>query len=74
MSRSGARSSSHVSDLNDRMFMTGCVFTLVGGPIMCRSLIQLIVSISRIEVEYTTTSEASKEVSWLIGMLKDKDI
>jgi hypothetical protein len=51
----------YARNLDDRRLTTGYVFTLAGGPICWRSMIQSTVAISMSEVEYMAMAEAGKE-------------
>jgi hypothetical protein len=48
-------------DLDDRRSTTGYVFTLAGGPICWRSMIQSTVKMSTTEAEYMAVAKAAKE-------------
>ena len=64
----------YAGDLNDRRSTTGYVFTLAGGPICWRSMIQSLVALSTTESEYMAVAEAAKEALWLTGLVKELDI
>jgi hypothetical protein len=51
----------YAGDLDDRRLTTEYVFTLAGGPICWRSMIQSIVAMSTTEAEYMVAAEAAKE-------------
>ena len=53
------------------MSTTGYVFTLGGGPICWKSIVQSIVTLSTTEAEYMAVAEAAKEALWLIGLVKE---
>jgi hypothetical protein len=53
------------STLDDSRSTTRYVFTLVGGPICWRSMIQSTVAMSTTEEEYMATAEAAMEALWL---------
>ena len=61
----------YAGDLTDRRSTTGYVFTLVGGPICWRSMVQPIVALSTTESEYIAVAEAAKEALWLTGLVKE---
>ena len=64
----------YAGDLNDRRSTTGYVFTLAGGPICWRSMIQSLVALSTTESEYMAVAEAAKEALWLTGLVKELGI
>lgn len=47
------------------------VFTLAGGHVCCRSILQSTVALSTTEAEYMAMTEAFKEAIWLQGLLDD---
>ena len=51
----------YVRDLDDRRYTTGYVFTLGGGPICWKSMIQSLVALSTTESKYMAVAEAIKE-------------
>ena len=51
----------YAGDLDDRRSTTCYVFTLGGGPICWKSMIQSLVALSTIESEYMAITEAAKE-------------
>jgi hypothetical protein len=55
----------YAGDLDDSRSTTRYVFTLVGGPICWRSMIQSTVAMSTTEEEYMATAEAAMEALWL---------
>ena len=61
----------YARDLNDRRSTTGYVFTLAGGLICWRSMIQSLVALSTTESEYMAVAEAAKEALWLTGLVKE---
>jgi hypothetical protein len=61
-------------DLDDRRSITGYVFTLAGGPICWKSMIQSTVAMPTTEVEYMAVAEAAKEALWLTGLVKELGI
>jgi hypothetical protein len=64
----------YAGDLDDRRSTTGYVFTLTGGPICWKSMIQSTVAMSTTEVEYMAAAEAAKEALWLTGLVKELGI
>jgi hypothetical protein len=64
----------YVGDLDDRRSTTGYVFTLTGGPICWKSMIQSTVAMPTIEAEYMAVAEAAKEALWLTGLVKELGI
>jgi len=64
----------YVGDLDDRRSTTAYVFTLVGGPICWRSMIQSTVVMSTTKAEYMAVAEATKEVLWLKGLVRELGI
>jgi hypothetical protein len=61
-------------DLDDRRSTTNYVFTLAGGPICWKSMIQSTVAMSTTKAEYMSTAEAAKEALWLTGLVKELGI
>ena len=53
--------SDYAGDLDKRRSTTGYVFTLAGGPICWRSILQSTVALSTTEAEYMAVTEAFKE-------------
>ena len=64
----------YAGDLNDRRSTTRYVFTLVGGPICWRSMIQSLVALSTTESKYMAVTKAAKEALWLTGLVKELGI
>jgi hypothetical protein len=64
----------YAGDLDDRRSTTGYVFTLAGGPICWKSMIQSTVAMSTTEAEYVAVAEAAKEALWLTGLVKELGI
>jgi hypothetical protein len=64
----------YAGDLDDRRSTMGYVFTLVGGPICWKSMIQSTVAMSTTEAEYMAAAEAAKEALWLTGLVKELGI
>ncbi|KAE8715006.1 hypothetical protein F3Y22_tig00110187pilonHSYRG00417 [Hibiscus syriacus] len=46
-------------------------FTLGGGPICWKSIVQSVVALSTTEAEYMAAAEAAKEALWLTGLVKE---
>ena len=64
----------YAQDLDDRRTIIGYVFTLGGGPICWKSMVQSLVTLSTIELEYMAIAEAAKEAIWLTGLVKELGI
>ncbi|XP_041025491.1 secreted RxLR effector protein 161-like [Juglans microcarpa x Juglans regia] len=64
----------YARDLDDRRSTTSYVFTLVGGPICWRSMVQPLVALSTTESEYMAVVEAAKKAVWLTGLVKELGI
>jgi hypothetical protein len=64
----------YTRDLDDKRSTTGYVFTLVGGPIYWRTIIQPTIAMSTSETKYMVAAEAAKEALWLIGLVKELGI
>jgi hypothetical protein len=60
----------YAGDLDDRRFTTGYVFTILGGPICWRSMIQSMVAMSTTEAEYMAVAEDANEALWLTGLVR----
>ncbi|KAH9724129.1 Integrase catalytic domain-containing protein [Citrus sinensis] len=63
--------SDFAGDLNKRRSTTGYVFTLGGGPVSWRSILQSTIALSTTEAEYMAATEAVKEAIWLKGLFGD---
>ncbi|KAL5705396.1 hypothetical protein ACHQM5_023705 [Ranunculus cassubicifolius] len=63
--------SDYAGDLDKRRSTTGYVFTLAGGAICWRSILQSTVALSTTEAEYMALTEAIKEAIWLQGLMDD---
>ncbi|KAH9754792.1 Integrase catalytic domain-containing protein [Citrus sinensis] len=63
--------SDFAGDLDKRRSTTGYVFTLGGGTISWRSILQSTIALSTTEAEYMAATEAVKEAIWLKGLLGD---
>ncbi|KAL7001863.1 hypothetical protein U1Q18_052394 [Sarracenia purpurea var. burkii] len=64
----------YAGGVDDRRSTTGYVFTLAGGPICWRSMVQSLVALSTTESEYMAVTEAGKEALWLKGFVKELGI
>jgi hypothetical protein len=64
----------YAGDLDDRRSTMGYVFTLAGGPICWRSMIQSMVTMSTTEAEYMVAVEVAKEALWLIVLVRELGI
>ncbi|RVX11676.1 Retrovirus-related Pol polyprotein from transposon TNT 1-94 [Vitis vinifera] len=58
----------YAGDLDDRRSTTGYVFTLGGGPICWKSMIQSLVALSITKSKYMAIAKAAKESLWLIDV------
>ena len=58
-------------DVDTQRSTTGFIFSLYGGPISWRSILQPITALSTTEAEYIRLTEATKEVIWLKGLLTE---
>ncbi|KAH9793888.1 hypothetical protein KPL71_004697 [Citrus sinensis] len=63
--------SDFAGDLDKRRSTTGYIFTLGGGPVSWRSILQSTIALSTTEAEYMVATEAVKEAIWLKGLLGD---
>ncbi|KAE8695213.1 Oxygen-dependent coproporphyrinogen-III oxidase [Hibiscus syriacus] len=63
--------SNYAGDLDSRRSTTGYVFTLGGGPICWKSIVQFVVALSTTEAKYMAAAEAAKEALWLTGLVKE---
>ncbi|KAH9733926.1 retrovirus-related pol polyprotein from transposon TNT 1-94-like protein [Citrus sinensis] len=63
--------SDFAGDLDKRRSTTGYVFTLGGGPVTWRSILQSTIVLSTTEAKYMAATEAVKEAIWLKGLLGD---
>ncbi|KAH9697268.1 Integrase catalytic domain-containing protein [Citrus sinensis] len=61
--------SDFLGDLDKRRSTTGYVFTLGGGPVSWRSILQSTIALSTTEAEYMAATEAVKEAIGLKGLL-----
>ena len=64
----------YVGDLDDRRSTIGYVFTLSGGLICWKSMIQSLVALSTTESKYMVVAKATKESLWLTGLVKELGI
>lgn len=65
----GYSDADHAGDVETRRSTSGHIFKLCGGLISCER--QKSVSISTMEAEYISASEAVRELVWLIRLLKE---
>ena len=63
--------SDYAGDLNKRRSTTRYLFTLSQAPVSWRSTLQATITLSTMEAEYMTMTEAMKEAIWLQGLLDD---
>ncbi|KAH9660217.1 hypothetical protein KPL70_024138 [Citrus sinensis] len=63
--------SDFAGDLDKRRSTTGYVFTLGGGPVSWKSILQSTIALSTTEAEYMAATKVVKEVIWLKGLLGD---
>ncbi|KAH9764742.1 hypothetical protein KPL70_001639 [Citrus sinensis] len=63
--------SDFAGDLDKRRSTTDYVFTLGGGPVSWRSILQSTIALSTTEAEYMAETEAVKKAIWLKGLLGD---
>lgn len=61
----------YVRDLYMRRLKTGYVFTLGGGAISWKLMLQLMVALSTTEAEYMAMVECAKETIWLCGLVNE---
>ena len=64
----------YAKDLDNMRSTTGYVFTLGGGPIFWKYMVQSLVALSTTESEYMLVVEAAKEALWLTGLVKELGI
>ncbi|XP_040989586.1 secreted RxLR effector protein 161-like [Juglans microcarpa x Juglans regia] len=57
--------SDYAGDLDKRRSTTEYVFTMAGGPVSWRSILQSTIALSSTEVEYMVVTEDVKEAIWL---------
>ncbi|TXG53180.1 hypothetical protein EZV62_022349 [Acer yangbiense] len=63
--------SNYAGDLDKRRSTMGYVFTCADGPISWRSMLQPTTALSTTEAEYMAITKASKEATWLRGLVND---
>ena len=61
-------------DLDDRRSTTSYVFTFSEGPICWKSMVQSLVALSTIELEYMEVAEPTKEALWLARLVNELGI
>ena len=61
----------YARDLDDRRSTTCYVFTLGGGTICWKSMVQSLVALSTTELESMAVVEVAKEALWLAGLVKE---
>ncbi|KAH9688249.1 Integrase catalytic domain-containing protein [Citrus sinensis] len=66
--------SDFAGDFDKRRSTTGYVFTLGGGPVSWRSILQSTIALPTTEAKYMAATEAIKEVIWLKGLLGDLEV
>ncbi|XP_035545999.1 secreted RxLR effector protein 161-like [Juglans regia] len=54
----------YAGDLDKRQSTIGYVFTMAGGPVRWRSILQSTITLSSTEVEYMVVTEILKEAIW----------
>ena len=54
----------HAGDLDKMRSLTGYIFTLFGCTVSWKAQLQLVVTFSTTEAEYTAATEGVKEVMW----------
>lgn len=64
----------YVGDLDYRMSTIGYIFTLRGGSICWKSIVQSIVALSTIKMEYIVVAKVAKEALWLKGLVRESSI
>ena len=64
----------YARDLDDRTSATSYMFTLSGGPICWKSLVQSLVALSTTESKYMTVAKAAKGPLWLVELFKELGI
>ena len=64
----------YARNLDDKGSTIGYVFTLGGGPICWKFMVQPLVSLSTIESKYMTVAETSKEALCLVGLVRELGI
>lgn len=70
----GLVNTDYASDHDNKRSTTGYIFTLVGGPLCQKSIIQSLMAMSTTKAEYMATAEASKEFVWLVVLVKELGI
>jgi hypothetical protein len=67
----GYSDADYARDKDDRKSITGCVFTLAGGPISWRSCKQTIVASSTMYAKFIACFGATNQVLWLKKFIPD---
>ena len=63
--------SDYAGDLDKRRSTTGYVFTMAGGPVSWRSILQSTIALSSTEAKYMAVTEIVKKTIWLQGLVTD---
>ena len=63
--------SDYAGNIDDRRSTIGYVFTLSGGPVCWKSILQSLVAMSTTEAEYMAVVEAAKEALWLKRLVEE---
>ena len=66
--------SDYAGDLDQRRSTTGYVFTLCGGAVSWRSMLQPTIALSTTEAEYMAAVECAKEAIWMSGFVAELGI
>ncbi|XP_041005600.1 secreted RxLR effector protein 161-like [Juglans microcarpa x Juglans regia] len=61
----------YAGDLDKRRSTTGYVFTMAGGPVSWRSILQSTIALSSTEAKYMAVTKVMKEAIWLQGLVTD---
>jgi len=64
----------YVGDLDGKRSTTRYVFTLAGGPVCWKSIIQSLATMSTTGAKYMAVAEVSKEAVWLARLAKELGI
>ena len=63
--------SDYTCDLDKRRSTTGYIFTLAGGPIIWKAIVQSFFGLYKTELEYIAIMEDAKEALWSTGLVKE---